>query len=86
MNDKNKYEPVHLKNENWKWMSIFIMILGAIPLSFNLVWFPFSISFLLLLVGHSTMTILMYSQKETSLVAVNGFWCILDVIGIIRWI
>ena len=73
-------------NGGWKWVAVGILIIGAIPLSFNLPAYPFSASFLLFFLGHFLLGYLMYLQKEYSLVTVNIFWCILDIVGIIRWI
>ena len=74
------------KNNKAKWGSIALMLMAAIPLSFNLTFIPFSLAFLLFFLGHSSMAYLMYLQKEYSLVFVNIIWCIIDIVGMIRWL
>lgn len=73
-------------NSEWKWISIVFMVLGAVPLSFNLPIIPFSLAFVFFLLGHGSMAYLMHLQRERSLALVNVFWCLIDVVGIIRWI
>lgn len=73
-------------NNEWKWISILLMVLGAVPLSFNLPIIPFSLAFVFFLLGHGSMAYLMYLQREQSLALVNVFWCLIDIVGIIRWI
>jgi hypothetical protein len=72
-------------NGKTKWFSIGLMLLGAIPLSFNLTMVPFQLAFLSFFIGHAIMAYLMYKQREYSLVFINIVWCIIDVVGIIRW-
>jgi uncharacterized membrane protein len=74
------------KNNKAKWGSIALMLMAAIPLSFNLTFIPFSLAFLLFFLGHSSMAYLMYLQKEYSLVFVNIVWCTIDIVGMIRWL
>jgi len=73
------------KNNKAKWASIILMIIAAVPLSFNLTFIPFSLAFFIFFLGHSSMAYLMYLQKEYSLVFVNIVWCIIDIVGMIRW-
>lgn len=73
-------------NNKGKWVCVGFLLLGAIPLSFNLPIVPFSVSFALFFIGHTGMGYLMFIQREYSLVIVNIFWCLMDVVGIVRWI
>jgi len=66
-----------------KWISTTLFLSAGLILSLNL---PFSkVGFILFLIGHITLLGVFLRHKDWPMIVQNGFFIIIDLIGIYRW-
>lgn len=66
-----------------KWLSVAITVIAAITVSFRLT--DVTTSYIIFLIGHCLMVFIMVKTKDWSLLTMNIFWVLLDIIGFINW-
>ena len=66
-----------------KWLSVIITIIAALTISLRVTEIVFS--YYIFLIGHISMTYILYKEKDWSLLFMNLVWVVIDVIGIIKW-
>lgn len=66
-----------------KWASVIITIIAALTISLKLT--EIVESYYMFLVGHLTMTYILYRDRDWSLFFMNLIWVAIDTIGIIKW-
>jgi hypothetical protein len=66
-----------------KWVSVIITIIAALTISLKLT--EIVESYYMFLVGHLTMTYILYRDRDWSLFFMNLIWVAIDTIGIIKW-
>ena len=66
-----------------KWVSVIITIITALTISLKLT--EIVESYYMFLVGHLTMTYILYRDRDWSLFFMNLIWVAIDTIGIIKW-
>jgi hypothetical protein len=71
------------KHKMIKWFSVIITIIAALTISLRIT--EIVASYYIFLVGHLTMSYILYRDKDWSLFFMNLVWVVIDVIGIIKW-
>ena len=71
------------KHKIIKWASVIITIIAALTISLKLT--EIVESYYMFLVGHLTMTYILYRDRDWSLFFMNLIWVAIDTIGIIKW-
>ena len=71
------------KHKMMKWFSVIITIIAALTISLRIT--EIVASYYIFLVGHLTMSYILYRDKDWSLFFMNLVWVVIDVIGIIKW-
>lgn len=66
-----------------KWFSVIITIIAALTISLRIT--EIVASYYIFLVGHLTMSYILYKDKDWSLFFMNLVWVVIDIIGIIKW-
>jgi hypothetical protein len=66
-----------------KWLSVILTIIAALTISLRVT--EIVTSYYLFLIGHITMSFILYRDKDWSLFFMNLVWVIIDIIGIIKW-
>ena len=71
------------KHKMIKWFSVIITIIAALTISLRIT--EIVASYYIFLVGHLTMSYILYRDKDWSLFFMNLVWVVIYVIGIIKW-
>lgn len=71
------------KHKMIKWFSVIITIIAALTISLRIT--EIVASYYIFLLGHLTMSYILYRDKDWSLFFMNLVWVVIDVIGIIKW-
>ena len=71
------------KHKMVKWFSVIITIIAALTISLRIT--EIVASYYIFLVGHLTMSYILYKDKDWSLFFMNLVWVVIDIIGIIKW-
>ena len=71
------------KHKMIKWFSVIITIIAALTISLRIT--EIVASYYIFLVGHLTMSYILYKDKDWSLFFMNLVWVVIDIIGIIKW-
>lgn len=66
-----------------KWFSVVITIIAALTISLRIT--EIVTSYYIFLLGHLTMSYILYRDRDWSLFFMNLVWVAIDVIGIIKW-
>jgi hypothetical protein len=66
-----------------KWFSVIITIIAALTISLRIT--EIVVSYYIFLLGHLTMSYILYRDRDWSLFFMNLVWVVIDVIGIIKW-
>ena len=66
-----------------KWLSVVITIMAALTISLRVIDVVFS--YYIFLIGHISMTYVLFKFKDWSLFFMNMVWVIIDIVGIIKW-
>lgn len=66
-----------------KWLSVIITIIAALTISLRVT--EIVTSYYIFLLGHLTMSYILYRDKDWSLFFMNLVWVVIDAIGIIKW-
>lgn len=66
-----------------KWFSVIITIIAALTISLRIT--EIVASYYIFLLGHLTMSYILYRDRDWSLFFMNLVWVVIDVIGIIKW-
>jgi len=66
-----------------KWFSVVITIIAALTISLRIT--EIVTSYYIFLLGHLTMSYILYRDRDWSLFFMNLVWVVIDVIGIIKW-
>lgn len=67
-----------------KWWAILILIVGGVMLAGKLS-VPYTLAYLLLLLGHLGMLHTFYDKRDVPMIMVNAVWVLIDMIGMYRW-
>jgi hypothetical protein len=71
------------KHKMVKWFSVVITIIAALTISLRIT--EIVTSYYMFLLGHLTMSYILYRDRDWSLFFMNLVWVVIDVIGIIKW-
>jgi len=71
------------KHKMVKWFSVIITIIAALTISLRIT--EIVASYYIFLLGHLTMSYILYRDRDWSLFFMNLVWVVIDVIGIIKW-
>ena len=69
--------------DNLKWISTTLFLMAGLMLSLNLG--ISKIGFILFFIGHVILVNAFWKSKDWSMITQNGFFIIIDSIGIYRW-